>query len=166
LGDESALVPLGPSVLLSSLETDRDARRWLGFLLAGGHYAVPLEAVREVLPLAPLTEVPRAPERVLGVALLHGEVTTVCDPRRALGLPGAVWDSPGRLLLVSLRGETLALRVDAVTRIVALDEDEVERAERLTVNLGPAVAGLGRPRRGVGGGGPALWVLLEPTELL
>ncbi|MBI5513620.1 MAG: chemotaxis protein CheW [Deltaproteobacteria bacterium] len=164
---ESTLALLDPKGLLTGLEAAPDARRWLGFVLDGAHYALPLDLVREVLPLAPLTEVPRAPERVLGVALLHGEVTTVCDPRRALGLPPAPWESPGRLLLVAFGGETLALRVDQVTRIHALKDREIERAEHMSVDVGRCVAGIARPRiREGAGAGEALVVLLELSELV
>ncbi|MBX7099622.1 MAG: chemotaxis protein CheW [Myxococcaceae bacterium] len=59
------------------------------FRLRGERFAVPLSAVREVVP-APTgyTRVPRAPATIRGVMNLRGRVVTVLDTAALLELPG------------------------------------------------------------------------------
>jgi purine-binding chemotaxis protein CheW len=51
--------------------------------------ALPIESVREVLPAQPVTRVPLAPEEVVGLVNLRGEVVTILDLRARLVLPAS-----------------------------------------------------------------------------
>lgn len=99
-------------------------RELLAFRLDGEPYAVPVERVREIVRLRPITPVPRVPESILGVVSLRGEVVQVLDLRRRLGLRA---DPPGRShRIVVLHGEdgaTTGLLVDAVTEVLRIDEE-------------------------------------------
>ena len=59
-------------------------REYLAFQLTDETYAVPIETVREIVKVPPLTEVPRAPKELLGVMNLRGEVLPVYDVRPRL----------------------------------------------------------------------------------
>ena len=50
---------------------------------------VPVERVREIVRVRPITPVPRVPERVCGVISLRGEIVEVIDLRLRLGLRAA-----------------------------------------------------------------------------
>ena len=54
-------------------------RELLGLEVAGSHYAIPIERVREIVRLRPITPVPRVPASVLGVIALRGEIVQVVD---------------------------------------------------------------------------------------
>jgi purine-binding chemotaxis protein CheW len=53
--------------------------------VAGEQYALPIDAVREVVAEAERTPVPRAPDEVMGVALLRGEPLLLLSFARLLG---------------------------------------------------------------------------------
>lgn len=62
--------------------------RHVVFRVAGERYALPLEAVREVvLPQPPFARVPRVSEAVPGVMNLRGRVLAVVDLAALVGLP-------------------------------------------------------------------------------
>ncbi len=61
----------------------------LAFELDGAPYAVPVERVREIVRMRPVTKVPRFPEDVQGVISLRGEIIQVVDLRRRLGVEAA-----------------------------------------------------------------------------
>lgn len=69
--------------------------------LAGDRYALELTAVREVLPVPPLTSAPGAPPALQGMFNLHGNVVALLDTPALLGLPetearyAVVLDTPG-----------------------------------------------------------------------
>ncbi len=97
-------------------------RQLLAFELAGGRYALPVERVREIARLRPITPLPRAPRAVLGVVSLRGEIVQVIDLCRRLGMasePGTA----GRIVVVYGPDAGVAgLRVDRVTEVMRVPE--------------------------------------------
>jgi purine-binding chemotaxis protein CheW len=99
-----------------------------------------------VLKAPPITEVPRAPAHVLGVVTVRGEVVAVLDPRRRLGLRGALpAPGAGRVVIVDAGEGPCGLLVDAVASVVRLRPGAVEPCPQ---GLGGAsaecLAGIGR----------------------
>lgn len=60
---------------------------FFSFMLAETSYAVPVTAVKEVLPYEQVTPVPRTPEYLKGVVNIRGTVISVIDFRVLFGLP-------------------------------------------------------------------------------
>jgi purine-binding chemotaxis protein CheW len=81
-------------------------------------YALPAEHVPEVIALGDVTRVPGAPERILGVCNLRGEVLAVVDLAQVLGIGRA---GPAHRLVVAEDGGVRAgLAVDAVDDVAEL----------------------------------------------
>ena len=132
----------------------------LGFVLGSEDYALPLTAVREILKVPPITEVPRAGEDVLGILSLRGTVVTLVDLRRRIGLPCGPFDRKTRVLVVQRDDEPIGLLVDAVTEVVRLRRDEIEDRPAVPgTRHAEYLAGVARP-------GGALFVLLNLPALL
>ena len=83
------------------------------FLLRQERYALPLTALSQVLPVRGLVPVVGAPEKILGVMSLLGEVGTIWDLARLLGLRGPAGASLGHVLVLKSRIE-IGLAVDYV----------------------------------------------------
>src|SRR5262245_17233449 len=62
---------------------------YLAFLLEGECYGVPIAAVREIIRVPPVTEVPRGGPDLLGAINLRGEVLPVYDLKLKLRLTSA-----------------------------------------------------------------------------
>jgi purine-binding chemotaxis protein CheW len=101
-------------------------RELLRVEVAGVPYALPIERVREIVRLRPLTHIPRVPEIVLGVISLRGEILQVLELRQALGAGSA---PPGRRARIVVMhgddGEAAGLLVDAVTEVMRVPESEL-----------------------------------------
>ena len=107
---------------------DEALREFLAFRLAGEEYAVGLERVREIVKVPVITEVPRAPQDVLGVMSLRGEVIPVFELRRRLGLPIPSGE-PGRsarIVIVDLGEGPVGLIVESVSHVVRLKPSTIE----------------------------------------
>lgn len=119
---------------------------YLTFALGSEEYAVAIERVREVMRCPPITEVPRAPRHVLGVVTVRGEVVTVFDPRRRLGLPGAApGPDAGRIVIVDAGEGPCGLLVDAVSSVVRLRPGSIEaRPQGIGGASAECLAGIGR----------------------
>ena len=136
---------------------------YLAFGLAGETYAVEIANVAEILRPPPMTEVPRAPDTVLGVISVRGKLVTVVDLRRRFHLPAAPIDRRTRILLVDVgTGEQLGLLVDDVQQVWRLAGDEVESASILGGEQAAHVAGIGRPATSEG----AMLILLDLAPIV
>lgn len=124
-----------------------DVREFLVFSVGEELMGLPLAAVREILKVVPVTQVPRAPHEVLGILSVRGRITTVLDLRRRLRMPPAPPTRHARILLVQTKGEIMGARVDAVHHVERLREDEIEPAAIAGGDLPDHVVGIGRPRR-------------------
>jgi purine-binding chemotaxis protein CheW len=85
--------------------------------------AAPIERLREVLPVLPLTVLPGAPAAVLGVANVRGTLVTVVDGRRIIGESESV--VPDATILVDLGGRSVGLAVDSVEDLVEVEDSEL-----------------------------------------
>jgi glycolate oxidase iron-sulfur subunit len=79
-------------------------------------WAVAEAALREVAPWSPVTRIPGAPDSVLGLANLQGELVVVLDSRRLLGQPAP--EPPGAMILVDAGGRRVALHLPCTQRAV------------------------------------------------
>jgi purine-binding chemotaxis protein CheW len=80
---------------------------------------VPAESVQMVERLADVTPVPNTVDWVLGVVQLRGSIISVVDLAAFLGLGSTVATSRTRLLVMTHRGMTIGLVVDAVLEMRA-----------------------------------------------
>jgi len=86
--------------------------------------AVPASRVREVLARPHVAPVPLAPEGVLGMVALRGEVLCVVDPCPSLGMPPRC-GMAGAVLVTLSDGRLLGIAVDEATDVVHIDADEL-----------------------------------------
>ncbi|MGQ0621037.1 MAG: chemotaxis protein CheW [Panacagrimonas sp.] len=115
-------------------------RRWIGFELAGQLYGVPILAVQEVLADAEVEPVPGAPPEVLGVINLRGQIVSVIDLHRRLGLAPSTRER-GPLIVFDGDRETLAARVDRVSQVRQIADPAIKPALRVGATPCKAVSG-------------------------
>jgi len=98
-------------------------RELLCFGLGGDPYAIPVERVREIVRLRPITDVPRVPAEILGVISLRGEVVEVLDLRRRMGMPAAQPTRSTRIIVLhGDEGEVTGMLVDSVSEVLRVEE--------------------------------------------
>ena len=112
-----------------SPESLDEVHQLLCFELAGAPYAVPVERVREIVRMRPVTPVPRTPEDVRGVISLRGEMIELIDLRQRLGL-GSIEASRRTRIIVTKTSddEVVGLLVDAVREVLRVSAEVVQPA--------------------------------------
>lgn len=108
------------------------------FHLGGLRYGLTSTAVREVVRAVAVLPLPKAPPIVEGIIDYRGAVVPVLDIRARFGLPGTPLDPHQHFIVATAAERTVALRVDRVAQIVAIDANGVESIESST----PYVAGV------------------------
>ena len=77
--------------------TSNDADRWVTFKLESETYGINVMQVQEVLRVSEIASVPGAPDYVIGIINLRGNVVTVVDTRRRFGMPSKEVDDLSRI---------------------------------------------------------------------
>ena len=146
-----------------------EVREFLAFGLNNERFALPLGAVREILKVMPISEVPRAPAHILGILAVRGRITTVIDLRRRLRMPPSDSTRISRILLVDGGGEVIGVMVDEVHQVYRLHDDEMEYAQIVAGDISEYVLGIGRPGSRSQEGAvneDDILILLDPVPLL
>ena len=133
----------GRSALQRADELGKRAE-YLAFMLGTEAYAIQIGNIVEILKPLPITEVPRAPKGIAGLASVRGRLVTVLDLRRRFGLAEPERDRRVRILLVDGGDETLGLLVDEVRGVQRFDEAEIEPPYVLGGEPPAHVAGVAR----------------------
>ena len=84
--------------------------------------------VQEVLRVTEIAPVPGAPDYVLGIINLRGNVVTVIDTRRRFGLPTKEMDDSTRIVIIEAEDQVVGILVDSVAEVVDLRASEIETA--------------------------------------
>ncbi|MCB1749742.1 MAG: chemotaxis protein CheW [Gammaproteobacteria bacterium] len=102
--------------------------RWVTFRLADEGYGINVMQVQEVLRITDVAPVPGAPHFVLGIINLRGNVVTVLDMRKLLGLmPGEVTEQ-SRIMVIESGKVTVGLLVDSVAEVVNINASQIDPA--------------------------------------
>lgn len=101
-------------------------RQLLTFTVAETPYAVPVESVREIVRIRPITPIPRISSHVRGVISLRGQIIQVVDLRLRLGLPAAEITRSSRIVVIHADDERVAgILVDAVDEVLRVTEGAI-----------------------------------------
>ena len=106
------------------------------FLLADEEYGVDVKLVQEIIRVAAITPVPRAPEFIKGVINLRGRIIPVVDLRRKLGL-GDVDEASrrARVVVVRLRDRLIGVLVDGASQVLKVPVSVVEAAPEEVLSI-------------------------------
>lgn len=137
------------------------ARSFLILFVRDESFALPLEAVREVIRLPDLAVVPRGPASLAGLANLHGRVLPVADLGRLLRREAALPTEAARVLVVAGQAP-FGLLVDRVGRLISAEADRlIPAGDEVAPADAEMLDGMIRGREG-----EAAIPVLEPTRLL
>ena len=116
------------AILEANRNIDVSEQQYATFYVASLLLGVDIRQVQEINRQLDFTAVPQAPKHVRGVINLRGEVTTVMDLRKILGLEPADVTRDSRNLIVNSDGESIGFLVDRISDILTLRDDEISPA--------------------------------------
>lgn len=102
--------------------------QWVTFHMEGETYGVNVMQVQEVLRATEIAPVPGAPNYVLGIINLRGNVVTVLDIRKRFGLEPRQADESTRIIIVESQGQTTGMMVDSVAEVEDVETEEIDIA--------------------------------------
>lgn len=107
---------------------DDEVLQWVAFQLENETYGVKVMQVQEILRYSEIAPVPGAPDYVLGIINLRGNVVTVIDTRSRFGLPeGEVTDN-SRIVIIEADKQVIGILVDSVSEVAYIKNSDIEVA--------------------------------------
>ena len=117
--------------------------RLVCFELRGQELALPIESVRETLPIQPITRVILTPPALAGVFSLRGDILPVIDLGVLLGLARTEVGNDSRIVVIQHATGTAGVVVDRLRDLRTLDPSiEGQQLEPPPSHLGPGIAQL------------------------
>ncbi|MEP7703012.1 chemotaxis protein CheW [Paraglaciecola sp. 25GB23A] len=105
-----------------------DVLQWVTYKLGEETYGINVMQVQEVLRYTEIAPVPGAPEYVLGIINLRGNVVTVIDTRSRFGLPSSEVSDNSRIVIIESDDQVVGIMVDSVAEVVYLRSSEIDSA--------------------------------------
>lgn len=107
-------------------KSNDEVLQWVTFQLEEETYGINVMQVREVLRYTEIAPVPGAPDYVLGIINLRGNVVTVIDTRSRFGLmQGEITDN-ARIIVIESERQVIGILVDSVAEVVYLRSSEID----------------------------------------
>lgn len=130
------------------------------FKLGKEEYGVEITQVREIIKMKEITRIPNAPEFVEGVINLRGQITTVTDLRKRLGVDGYRDNEQTRIIIVELGDSTIGMIVDSVSEVLRLSKKDIHSTPEMAASFETKYV------RGVGKLKDRLLILLDLNKIL
>lgn len=106
-------------------------RQWVSFVLGKQTYAIDVMRVQEVLRPMEITPVAGSPYPVLGIINIRGNIISVVDARRCLGLTSVEVTDHSRIILVEFNDQVIGVMVDKVGEVLQLRQSQIESTPSL-----------------------------------
>jgi len=115
------------NVVSESSEIDVDeaeARQYVVFSVGEEAFAVDMAPVQEIIRVPAIVKVPLAPESLVGLANLRGDVLPIISLRCIFGLKEREYDEATRAIVINT-GQPIGFVVDKVVSVVAVEESQI-----------------------------------------
>ena len=145
---------------MTDIHADSGTLQCVTFTLEDEIYGINVMQVQEVLREVEVAPVPGAPDYVLGIINLRGNVVSVIDARTRFGLPVKASDETTRIIVIEAQQQIIGILVDSVAEVVDVKRDEIDTAP----NVGTAETA--KYIDGVVSRGEKLLILVDLNKLL
>lgn len=121
------------------------SNQYLAFHLGSEEYALGIRQISEIIKVREFTDIPRAPDFILGIISLRGVVVPIYDLQKRLNL-GVAEILPASRIVVCQQGDvSVGFLVDSINQVVKLSDNELEPPPGVLSGLDrEMVAGIGR----------------------
>ena len=110
----------------SNRQVDQNLIELSTFLVGDALCGMDILTIQEINKLIEMTTVPQAPDYVLGILNLRGQIITSIDLGKKLGLGKTDMTQDPRNIIVNSKGEHIGLMVRMISDVVQADKDKFE----------------------------------------
>ncbi len=120
------------------MEQQQQQKSYLSFKLGKETFASNVSKVLNIVEMPTITELPQAPEYMMGVMNLRGEVLPVIDSRIKFGMEPTIITSNTCVLVLEIESDNKKLKigamVDVVEEVLEIEESEIKPSPSIGTN--------------------------------
>ena len=106
-----------------------ESKQYIVVKLDNEQYGIDITFIDNIVRMQQITRVPKAQSYFAGVINLRGEIIPVMSLRAKFGLPDKEYTNATRIIIVKPESNAkIGVLVDEVREVVALEEDNIEKA--------------------------------------
>jgi chemotaxis signal transduction protein/HPt (histidine-containing phosphotransfer) domain-containing protein len=119
----------------AEMKTKQDNTSFITFSLEKETYAVPIQAIEEIIGLQDISLLPNVPDFIKGVINLRGELVPIMDLRLKLGLDQKEYNPLTVFLIVRVTDRVMGLVVDNVADVLVIDHKRVQKTPSFSAQI-------------------------------
>ena len=119
------------------------------FKLNEEDYGLDIMNVNEIIRMQEITAMPNTSAYVLGVTNIRGKVIPVLSLKNLFHLENTEDDENVRIIVAAFGEKLFGLKVDSVSEIVKIEEDDIERQEFAGDQGSKYISGIAKLERGL-----------------
>lgn len=120
---------------MSEQITVLDEKKLIVFQLENKEYVIPVEEVKSIEKVLPITRVPGTPDYMKGVMNLRGVVIPVIDLKLKFSMTEKSYSDRSRIIIVTVEGHEIGLLVDGANDVIDVPEDSIDLPQNTSSNL-------------------------------
>lgn len=105
------------------------------FKLVNEEFAFEVVTIESIIKLQAITKIPHAPDHVVGVTNLRGNIVPVIDLKTRLGLAKTEPGVDTRIVVALLQDQKIGMVVDAVSQVLEIDDTAIEDAPKISTSI-------------------------------
>ncbi|MGE5497941.1 MAG: chemotaxis protein CheW [Syntrophothermus sp.] len=109
----------------------KNQHRVVLFTIESRRFALRLDCVERVIRAAEITSLPKAPDIVMGIINIHGEVVPVVNIRRRFSLPERNISVNDQIIIITTPRRKFCFFADSVSGYAEISSEEVINEEKL-----------------------------------
>jgi purine-binding chemotaxis protein CheW len=110
------------------MQTAANKLKLIVFELSQEEYAIPVQQVRSIEKIMPITRVPNAAPHIKGVINLRGVITPIVDLRTRFELTEKGYTESTRIIITVVEDFEVGFIVDAANDVVDISQEDIEPA--------------------------------------
>ena len=111
---------------MSIAEQKKNEHQLVVFKIGDEEFGVDISQVREIVRLLEITYMPKAPAFIDGVVNLRGQIVTIIDLAKRLGIPSSPRGNETRIIVIEIEENIVGMIVDSVSEVLRLSSEDVE----------------------------------------
>ncbi len=129
--------------------TSSSVKQYVVFQLQNEAYGIDIQLVQGIEKIKNIARVPKAPQCIVGVMNLRGEIIPVMSLRARFNIERKAYDDNTRIIIIRLEDSQIGLIVDEVKEVLELGLDAIENIQGIdnTIDL-DYIAGVGKIQEG------------------
>lgn len=136
-----------------------ELKQFVSFSLSKENYGIDIMAVEEIIRMADITPVPRAPSFIEGIINMRGRVIPIVDLRKKLSIGGARDGlTSSRIIVTCFNNKRIGFIVDQVKEVLRINVEAIDKAPGTSRAIDNYIGGVARSHIG-------MVIILDVTKL-